>query len=164
MVFTTSTKIGCHTQGIFWTASFDTLDKSLIHVISKIIICSKCQRSIFLFANWSKPYHIPVHKMSCSPHAFARGQPVNNETIIGRSIIRLEVRHKLFMSTSKFEATSFQEFQHICRSVLLQFRNTRWIIETLTLAIYNKHNCKLVGRGTAVQGPQNMLFPWVNKW
>jgi hypothetical protein len=36
---------------------------------------------IFLFAGWSKPYHVPVHKTSCSAlQALARVQPVNNKT------------------------------------------------------------------------------------
>ena len=37
-----------------------------------IIIYSKCQSSIFLFADWTKLYHVPVHKTSCSLHVLVR--------------------------------------------------------------------------------------------
>jgi hypothetical protein len=93
------------------------------------LLYSKCQSSIFLFADWSKPYHVLVHKTSCSLRALARGQPVNNEAIIDRSKIKPEVRRELFASTSKIKAKSFQEFLHVCRSVLLQFRNQGAIIQ-----------------------------------
>ena len=29
---------------------------------------SKCQNLIFLFSNWTKPYHVPGHKTLCLPH------------------------------------------------------------------------------------------------
>ena len=48
-----------------------------------------------------------------------RGQPVSNERIIDRSIIKpVKVRRESFASTSKFKAKFFQEFQHVCRSIL----------------------------------------------
>ena len=50
------------------------------HCSSVFIIYSKCQSSSSLFADWTKLYHVPVHKTSCSLHALARGQPVNNKT------------------------------------------------------------------------------------
>ena len=43
-----------------------------------LLLYSKCQGSIFLFADWSKPYHVQAHKTSCSLLALMRGQPVNN--------------------------------------------------------------------------------------
>jgi hypothetical protein len=39
------------------------------------------QNSIFLFADWTKPYHVPVHKTSCSLYALVK-KPVNKETIM----------------------------------------------------------------------------------
>ena len=58
-----------------------------VAVIKSYCYCSYCQSSIFLCADWSKPCHVPVHKTSCSLHAFARRPPVNNEIFIDRSTV-----------------------------------------------------------------------------
>jgi hypothetical protein len=49
--------------------------------------------------------------------ALTRGQPVSNETIIYRSIIKTEVRRELFVSTRKFKAKFFQEINSACLPV-----------------------------------------------
>ena len=44
------------------------------------------------------------HKTSCSLHVFVRGQLVNNETIIDRSIIKAEVSGGKFRVLSRISA------------------------------------------------------------
>jgi hypothetical protein len=62
------------------------------------LLYSKCQSSIFLFADWSK---LPVHKTSCSLYAcFGEGATGQQP----------EVRRELFASTSKFKAKFFKSF------------------------------------------------------
>jgi hypothetical protein len=57
------------------------------------LLYSKCQSSIFLFTNWTKPYHMPVHK-TCWLHA------------CNRLTIKPEVRHKLLASAGQFASCS----------------------------------------------------------
>jgi hypothetical protein len=61
-------------------------EKVALYIILLYIVIGKVQ--FYLFADWSKPYHVPVHKMSCSLRALPRRQPVHNETFIDRSIIK----------------------------------------------------------------------------
>ena len=84
-----TSKFSLHFSGSFISAAVSCYRRYL-HWHKPFEIISFCHSSVFLFADWSKPYHVPVHKTSCSPscslHALARGQPVHNETIIDRSI------------------------------------------------------------------------------
>jgi hypothetical protein len=84
-------------------------DESKGNEITKVLVYSKCQSSIFLVADLTKPYHVPVDETSCSLKS--RGSQNNHVTVFGsirpdRSIIKPEVRRELFALTSKFKILS----------------------------------------------------------
>jgi hypothetical protein len=53
---------------------------------------------------------VAVHKISYSLHALVRGQPVNNETIVDKSIIKPKVRRDLLASAGRFASRSEVDF------------------------------------------------------
>ena len=68
-----------------------------------LLLYSKCQGSIFLFADWSKPYHVQAHKTSCSLLALMRGQPVNNSIYLILVSKFTPITGELFHDTSYFD-------------------------------------------------------------
>ena len=104
--------------------------------------------------------HITVRQTSCSLHASKWRGGNRSTTIIDRSIIKPEVRHKLLVPTSKGKAKFFQEFQHISLWHLLY--NKTLIYWDLWKTVPFVAPRPLLFGGHTVTGPQNTLFPSIS--
>jgi hypothetical protein len=97
-----------------------------------IIIYSKCQSSIFLFADWTKLYHVPVHKTLCSLHVLVRDNwstmkqlltVVNNKTRSKAQAFRTNRKvQSSYKSFSMSAGRCYERTLVLCAGVLPELR------------------------------------------